>query len=88
MRMIPFLIAGGGGRRVHVNPEQVVCVVEQGEDRTQVITTGLSGASSMSLVVDGALDEVASALQGRAAAARRRGPNLLDLPPTGGSSRP
>jgi hypothetical protein len=85
MRMCSFLMAGGGGRRVHINPEHVVCLVDMGDDRTQVVTTGLSGSTSMSLIVEGPLDEVALALQNRsrpAAAAlsdgamRQNSPNL------------
>jgi putative Ca2+/H+ antiporter (TMEM165/GDT1 family) len=65
MRLISFLVAGGGGRGVYVNPEQVVCLVDMGEDRTQLVTTGLSGSSSMSLVVEGGVEEIAHALQER-----------------------
>lgn len=45
-------MAGGGGREVNVNPEHVVCVLDVGENRTQIVTTGLSNAASMSLVVE------------------------------------
>lgn len=61
--MFSFLMAGSGGRRVHINPEQVVCLVDMGDERTQIVTTGLSGASSMSLIVESSLEEVARALQ-------------------------
>ena len=71
MRMYSFHMAGGGGRRVHINPEQVVCLVDMGDDRTQVVTTGLSGSTSMTLVVEGDLDEVALTLQGRVRGERR-----------------
>ncbi len=80
MRMYSFLMAGGGGRRVHVNPEQVVCLVDMGEERTQVVTTGLSGAASMTLIVEGPVEEVARALQGRAAPPRARVAELVDAP--------
>jgi hypothetical protein len=59
MRLVEFPTAGSGGRKVHINPEQVVCLIDSGEGRTQVVTTGLSGENSMSLVVDMALDDVA-----------------------------
>jgi hypothetical protein len=65
MRMFSFLMAGGGGRRVHINPEQVVCLVDMGDARTQIVTTGLSGATSMSLIVETSVEEVASVLQDR-----------------------
>jgi hypothetical protein len=45
-------MAGGGGREVNVNPEHVVCILDVGENRTQIVTTGLSNAASMSLVVE------------------------------------
>ena len=71
MRLISFPVAGGGGRRVHINPEQVVCLVDMGEDRTQVVTTGLSGSASITLAVEGPLEAVALTLQGRARPERR-----------------
>jgi hypothetical protein len=73
-------MAGGGGRRVHINPEQVVCLVDMGEDRTQVVTTGLSGATSMTLIVEGAHDEIARTLQGRSDAARANLAEIMDMP--------
>ena len=86
MRMFSFLMAGGGGRRVHINPEQVVCLVDMGEDRTQVVTTGLSGTTSMSLVVEGSLEEVARSLQGQAAPPRTRARASVESPGAGGRS--
>jgi hypothetical protein len=86
MRMYSFLMAGGGGRRVQVNPEQVVCLVDMGEERTQVVTTGLSGATSMTLIVEGTLDEVARTLQGRPAASGPRVAQVVDMPRPGGPS--
>lgn len=86
MRMYSFQMAGGGGRRVHINPEHVVCLVDMGEERTQVVTTGLSGSTSMTLIVEGPLDDVARSLQGRPAPARPRVADLMDLPRQGGSS--
>jgi hypothetical protein len=59
MRLVEFPTAGSGGRKVHINPEQVVCLIDSGEDRTQVVTTGLSGENSMSLVVAMPMDDVA-----------------------------
>ncbi len=58
MRLVSFPTAGSGGRRVHVNPDQVVCVLDAGEGRTQIVTTGLSGESSMSLIVERSVDNV------------------------------
>jgi len=52
VQLIGFRMAGGGGREVNVNPEHVVCVLDVGENRTQIVTTGLSNAASMSLVVE------------------------------------
>jgi hypothetical protein len=86
MRMFSFLMAGGGGRRVHINPEQVVCLVDMGDDRTQVVTTGLSGATSMTLIIEGAHDEVARALEGRSTAPRPGMAEIKDLPRPGESS--
>jgi hypothetical protein len=86
MRMFSFLMAGSGGRRVHINPEQVVCLVDMGDERTQIVTTGLSGATSMSLIVETPVDEVSSTLQGRSAASAASATDLADLPRPGGSS--
>jgi hypothetical protein len=58
LRLVGFPIASGGGRQVHVNPEQVVCVLDVGGDRSQIVTTGLSGEASMSLIVERRLDAV------------------------------
>jgi len=79
MRMYSFQMAGGGGRRVHVNPEQVVCLVDMGDERTQVVTTGLSGAASMTLIVEGPLEDIARTLQGRIAAPHRRAADLTEM---------
>ena len=79
MRMFSFLMAGGGGRRVHINPEQVVCLVDMGDDRTQVVTTGLSGATSMTLIIEGSHDEVSRTLQGNVPAPARLA-DIMDLP--------
>jgi hypothetical protein len=52
LRLVSFQVAGGGGREVHINPEQVVCVMDLGVRRTQIVTTGLAGESSISLIVE------------------------------------
>jgi hypothetical protein len=62
MRLVEFPTAGSGGRTVHLNPEQVVCLMDSGEGRTQVVTTGLSGETSMSIIVAMKPDEVARKL--------------------------
>jgi len=64
IRLVGFPVAGGGGREVYVNPEQVVCVLDIGGDRCQVVTTGLSGQASMSLVVERPVDAVVRGLSG------------------------
>ena len=72
VQLIGFRLAGGGGREVHVNPEQVVCIMDVGERRTQIVTTGLSGETSMSLIVEAAHAAVVRALLGERGAARVR----------------
>jgi hypothetical protein len=52
VRLVSFPVAGGGGRAVHINPSQVVCVMDAGAGRAQIVTTGLSGENSISLVVE------------------------------------
>jgi hypothetical protein len=66
MLLIAFKVAGSGGRPVYVNPEHVVCLMDGGGGRTQIVTTGLSGESSISLVVDLDAAGVADRLQGAA----------------------
>lgn len=39
-----------GDRVMYLNPKQVVCLIDAGNNRTQIVTTGLSGQSSMSLI--------------------------------------
>ncbi len=51
-----------GDRVLYLNPEQVVCLIEAGKNRTQIVTTGLSGESSMSLIVSLDLKETARRL--------------------------
>jgi hypothetical protein len=86
MRMYSFLMAGGGGRRVHINPEQVVCLVDMGDERTQIVTTGLSGATSMSLIVETPVEEVSRTLQDPNGSPKAGAADLTDAPPPGGSS--
>jgi hypothetical protein len=69
MRLVTFEVAGGGGRKVHVNPEHVVCIVDGGHRRSQIVTTGLSGHDSMSLIVEGEPASVARQLEGGVAVA-------------------
>jgi hypothetical protein len=65
LRLVGFPVAGSGGRQVHVNPEQVVLVLDVGGDRAQIVTTGLSGESSMSLIVERRLESVIRELAGQ-----------------------
>lgn len=58
LRLVGFPVAGSGGREVHVNPVQVVCVLDLGGDRSQIVTTGLSGQTAMTLIVERKLDAV------------------------------
>jgi hypothetical protein len=58
MQFVALPVAGAGGREVLVNPEQVVCILEAGENRTQIVTTGLSTESSISIVVALSVREV------------------------------
>jgi len=51
-----------GDRTLFLNPEQVVCLIEAGRHRTQIVTTGLSDESSMSLIVSLDLKETARRL--------------------------
>ena len=62
VQLIGFRLAGGGGREVHVNPEHVVCVLDVGERRAQIVTTGLSNETSMSLIVEASHAAVIRAL--------------------------
>ncbi|WP_297695187.1 hypothetical protein [Phenylobacterium sp.] len=62
MKLIPMPLAGAGGRSVFVNPSQVVCLIDLGDRRTQLITTGLQGESSMSLLIELAPAEAARRL--------------------------
>ena len=42
MQFVALPVAGSGGREVLINPEQVVCILDAGDARTQIVTTGLS----------------------------------------------
>lgn len=64
MRLVGFALAGAGGRQVFINPEQVVCIMDAGDKRTQLVTTGLSTESSITLLVDVTQAEVVQALMG------------------------
>lgn len=63
MTYVALPVAGAADRQVFVNPEQVVCLMDEGPRRTQVVTTGLSSAASITLVVGLAADEVVRRLQ-------------------------
>lgn len=60
MRLVELPEAGD--RLLFVNPEQVVCLIDAGKNRTQIVTTGLSGQSSISLIAALPLPEVARML--------------------------
>ena len=62
MRLVELPEAGGQG--LYVNPEQVVCLIEAGKNRTQIVTTGLSGQSSISLIAALPIHEVTRLLTG------------------------
>lgn len=64
VQLTGFRLAGGGGRQVHINPEHVVCVLDVGENRAQIVTTGLSNEASMSLIVEASQTAVIQALSG------------------------
>ena len=83
IRLVGFPVAGGGGREVYVNPEQVVCLLDIGGDRAQIVTTGLSGQTSMSLIVERPVEAVFRALVG----AQRDGIRLRGHP-AGGRATP
>lgn len=65
MQFVALPVAGAAGREVLVNPEQVVCIMDAGPNRTQIVTTGLSTESSISIVVALGLREVGSRLGAR-----------------------
>ena len=61
MRLVELPEAGG--RLLYVNPEQVVCLIDSGHNRTQIVTTGLSGQSSISLIAALPLKDVVQRLK-------------------------
>jgi hypothetical protein len=63
VRLVRLPVAGAAGRPIIVNAEQVVCIVDVGDKRSQVITTGLSGETSISLMVELSASEVADRLE-------------------------
>lgn len=64
MSYIALPVAGSAGREVWVNPGQVVCLMDEGPRRTQIVTTGLSSAASITLVIALAAHEVVRRLEG------------------------
>ena len=64
MSLVSFRLAGSGGENAYVNPDMVVCLMQAGRERTQVVTAGLAGEHSISIVVDMGLHEVAAQLNG------------------------
>ena len=62
MRLVVMPLAGGGGREVYVNPDQVVCLIDVGQRRTQLVTTGLQGEASISLLLEMDIGDVARSL--------------------------
>jgi len=62
MSLIPFRLAGSGGEEAYVNPDMVVCLMQAGLQRTQVVTAGLAGETSISIVVAMELHDVAARL--------------------------
>jgi hypothetical protein len=62
MSLVQFRLAGSGGEDAYVNPAMVVCLMQAGRERTQVVTAGLAGETSISIVVDMDLHDVAAQL--------------------------
>jgi hypothetical protein len=62
MSLISFRLAGSGGEDAYVNPDLVVCLMQAGQNRTQVVTAGLAGETSISIVVAMELHDVAARL--------------------------
>ena len=62
VKLVGLPLAGSAGGQVFVNPDQVVCLMEVGSNRTQVVTTGLATESSITLMVDRPLPRVVEAL--------------------------
>lgn len=62
MCLVSFRLAGSGGEDAYVNPDMVVCLMQAGHGRTQVVTAGLTGESSITIVVALDLHETAARL--------------------------
>ncbi len=62
MSLIQFRLAGSGGEDAYVNPDMVVCLMTAGRERTQVVTAGLAGETSISIVVAMGIHDVATRL--------------------------
>jgi hypothetical protein len=62
MSLIALPVAGAGGREVFVNPRHVVCLLDAGPRRTQIVTTALAAEASISLIVELSVTETAHRL--------------------------
>ncbi len=62
MSLVRFRLSGGGGEHAFVNPSMVVCLMQAGPERTQVVTVGLATEASITLIVAMAIEEVAACL--------------------------
>jgi hypothetical protein len=60
--LIQFPLAGSGGENAYVNPAMVVCLMQAGRERTQVVTAGLAGEASISIIVPLEIHQVAARL--------------------------
>ncbi len=60
--LVPFRLAGSGGEDAYVNPAMVVCLMNAGRERTQVVTAGLTGETSISIIVALDIHQVAARL--------------------------
>jgi hypothetical protein len=69
MSLVRFPLAGTGGDDAYINPSLVICLMKAGQKRTQVVTTGLTGEASISLIVAMDLDETAAQLSAASFAA-------------------
>ncbi len=66
MSLVRFRLSGGG-EPAFVNPDMVVCLMQAGPQRTQVVTAGLATEASITLIVAMPIDEVADCLDAGAA---------------------
>ena len=62
MALVRFRLASSGGEEAYINPAMVVCLMKAGHQRTQVVTAGLTGESSITLIVALDIDEAAECL--------------------------